>query len=203
MTCFSRISDGAEGDDREYAFQQHAAVSDRLCIRFLIQLLRRRAGGYERVEARDRAAGYGREKDREHVLYAIAIVYRKAGVSREKVRLDIRMGAYDAYDSDSQHRIEQEGRQVVTRLEQDPDRSDGGDGDVETDEPHPCGGGEIQRMPVHADRHAGYDRSDAQDGGGHHGGVTAIYSKSEYDSNKDEEERYHSDRSLCRTLGFI
>ena len=58
-------------------------------------------------------------------------------------------------------------------------------------------------MPVHADRHAGYDRSDTQDGGGHHGGVTAIYRKSEYDSNKDEEERYHGDRSLCRTLGFI
>ena len=39
MACDAGIADCAEGNDGEYAFQEHAAISDRLGIRFFIKLL--------------------------------------------------------------------------------------------------------------------------------------------------------------------
>ena len=39
MACDTGITDRTESDDGEYAFQEHTAVSDRLCIRFFIKLL--------------------------------------------------------------------------------------------------------------------------------------------------------------------
>ena len=38
MARYTGIADCAESDDGEYAFQEHTAVSDRLCIRFFIKL---------------------------------------------------------------------------------------------------------------------------------------------------------------------
>ena len=38
MARYTGIADCAESDDGEDAFQEHTAVSDRLCIRFFIKL---------------------------------------------------------------------------------------------------------------------------------------------------------------------
>ena len=106
------------------------------------------------MESGDSAAGYGSEQNREQQLYAVAVVNRKAGYSREQFRIDIGMSAYNADDGYDQHGIQQEGAQVVTGLQQDPDRGYGSNGDINTDNPHPGTGGEVERMEVHADCHA-------------------------------------------------
>ena len=106
MACFSSVGDSAEGDDSEYAFQKHAAVSNRFCILFFIQLFGSGAGGYERMETGNSAASYGGEQDREQVLGACFIGYNEISECREEIRVDVRMSAYNADDSNDEHCIE-------------------------------------------------------------------------------------------------
>ncbi len=203
MPCFSCIGDGTEGDDCEHTFQKHAAIGDGLCILFFIQLLGSGTGRNERMESGNRAAGNGGEKDGEEVLGTICIMDYKSGVRREKIGVDIRMSTDDADDSHDEHRIEQERGQIVSWLQKDPYRCDGSDGDVKADEPHPGGGGEIERMEIHADVHTESDGSDPHDGGNGHAHVTAVYSKSKDNSYQDEEDGNHGYRSRSGTLRFI
>ena len=101
------------------------------------------------------------------------------------------MSAYNADDGYDQHGIQQEGAQVVTGLQQDPDRGYGSNGNVDANDPHPGTGGEVERMEVHADGHAEHDGNDAQNGRSHHGSMTAVYGKTEYDSDQDEHDGDH------------
>ncbi len=61
---------GAGGDQRQHgdgAFAHHRAVADEAGVGFLPQHLRRGAGGDQRVEAGDRAAGDGHEQERKEL----------------------------------------------------------------------------------------------------------------------------------------
>ena len=106
------------------------------------------------METGDSAAGYSGEQNREQQLHAVAVINRKSGHSREQFRIDIGMSAYNADDGYDQHGIQQEGAQVVTGLQQDPDRGHGSNGNVDANNPHPGTGGEVERMEVHSDGHA-------------------------------------------------
>lgn len=153
--------------------------------------------------SRKSPAGNGREEDREQVLYAVSIVHGEACVSREEVRIDIRMRAYDADDGNDEHRIEKERTQVVTRLEQDPYRSDGSNRDVKADQPHPCRLGEVNRMEVHADAHAEDDSADSHHCGYCHGYMETVYDKAENDGSHNEEHRNHGNGCFDSTLFHI
>ena len=192
------VGNGAQRDNSEDAFQQHAAVSDGFRVTFLVQLLGRRTGRYEGMEARNSTAGDGREENREQEQDAVLRGHGEARESREQVRIDIGMGAENADYGDNQHGIQQEGTQIVTRLEQDPDRGDRGDGDVNADEDHPGLGGEIQRMPIHADGHDEDDGRDAKDRRGYDGGVPVINEDAEHDGDDDEEQGNHGHGGIGR-----
>ena len=56
---------GDERHDADHALAEHRAVADRPDVAFLVDHLRRRPGGDERVEAGNRAAGDRDEHERE------------------------------------------------------------------------------------------------------------------------------------------
>ena len=203
MACFSGVGNGAEGDNGQYAFQQHASIGNGLGIRFFIQLLGGGAGGNEGMETGNSAAGYGGEKDGEQVLGTVSIIHRKSGISREKVRVNIRMGSYNPYDGHDEHGVEQEGGEVVPGLQENPYGSDGSDGNIKADEPHPGMGGKIEGMEIHADGHAEDNGTYAKDGGSHHAGVAAVYRKAKYNGYGNKEQGYHGHGRLGGTLCFI
>ena len=151
------------------------------------------------MEPGNGAAGHGREQDREQEQDTVLRGYGEAREGREQFRVDIRMGAEDADDGDNQHGVQQEGAQVVTGLEQNPDGRDGGDGDVEADNPHPGLRGEVERVEVHADGHDEDDGDDAEDGRGRNGLMAAVYADAEDDGYGDEEQGDHGDGSIRRT----
>ena len=155
------------------------------------------------METGNGTAGYGGEEDGEEVLGTVSIVHSKAGVGREKIGVNIRMGSYDAYYRHDEHGVEQEGGEVVPGLQENPHGSDGGDGNVKADEPHPGVGGEIEGVEIHADGHAEHNGCYAKDGGSHHAGVAAVYRKAEYNGHGNEEEGHHGHGSLGGALRFI
>ena len=56
---------GDQRHDADEALEEHRAVADRPDVAFLVDHLRRRAGGDERMEPGDRAARDGDEHERE------------------------------------------------------------------------------------------------------------------------------------------
>ena len=60
------------------------------------------------METGNSAAGNSGKQDREQQLYAVSVVNCKTGNSREQLRINIRMSAYDTHDSNDQHSIQQE-----------------------------------------------------------------------------------------------
>ena len=203
MACDAGIADCAEGNDGEYAFQEHAAISDRLCIRFFIKLFGRRPRRNKGMEAGNSAACNGSEQNREEELRSVCVVDGEARKSGEDLFINGRMSADDADDGDDEHRVEKERTEVVTRLEKDPDRGDRSDGDINADKDHPCIHGEIERMEIHADGHAQNDRPDAEDGRNDHRRVAAVYGKTENDSDEDKHDGNHGDRCFCRAGSHV
>ena len=145
------------------------------------------------MEAGDSTAGDGGKEYREDVGLAVVGLNERQG-AEGRLRYD------DSYYSDCQHSIEQEGGEVVAGLEKNPDRSYRGDGDVETDNPHPGGVRQVEGVPVHADGDDGNDGDNTEDGGAGHGSVAAIYAEAEDHGDGDEEQGYHSDASLTYAL---
>ena len=109
-------------------------------------------------------------------------------------------GADDGDDSDDHHAIEQEGAQVVTRLEQDPDRQQRSDRDVDRDEEHPEGTAEVQadELAEHNDEN---DADDADDRGRTDLGVLAVHEEAEDSGDDDEEDGGHGRGAVGRIGG--
>ena len=199
------VSDGNQGDDSQNALQQHAAVSDGLCIGFLVQLLGGGAGGNQRMEAGDGAAGDGGEQDGEDGLgdAGSILAVTDHGQANTGGIGHVGMGNDDAQGSDGQHGVQQEGGQIVTGLQQDPHGGNGRDGNVQTNDPHPGGVGQVDGMPVHTDDHAQADGSHTGNGGNAHGRVAAVNHKAEGDGDYDEQQGNHCHGSGGSGSGHI
>ena len=111
--------------DRHEGFHQHAAVADEAGIGLAGDQLRRGARRDQGVEARDRAARDGDEQEREQA----AGPDRTGAVDElgHRRHLHVRGHEGDAERQPDDGADLQEGRQVVARGEEQPDRQDRGD----------------------------------------------------------------------------
>ena len=178
------IRNGDQGHNGQNALDQHAAVSDGLRVGLLIQLLGGGAGGDQRVEAGDSAAGDGGEQHGEHRSgVALGVEHGQA--------VHGGMAHHNGHGRQDQHGVQQEGGQIVTGLEQDPDGGDGGDQNVHAHDPHPRGGGQVDGVEVQADEDDGHDGDHADDGGNADGSVAAVDAVTEDDGDQDEQQGHH------------
>ena len=111
--------------DGDKGLHQHPAVADKTSLPFICQHLRRGAGRNQRMEARNRPAGNGNKQEWEQV----ARPHRTGTVNEFGQR---RHGQRWTHDQNAHRQADngtnlQEGRQVVARRQQQPDRQHGGD----------------------------------------------------------------------------
>ena len=190
------ICDSAQGQHSQDTLQQHAAVSDGLGIGFLIQLLGSRAGRNQRVEAGNSTAGDGGEQNREHGILRVRALEQRQAVHG-------RMGHDHSHHSQRQHGVQQEGGQIIARLQQNPHGGDRSDHNVHAHDPHPGVGGQIERVEVHADGNDGHNGRHTDHRRHAHGRVAAINQDTEGHSNDDKEQRNHGNAGLaggCRHI---
>ncbi|MNF62837.1 hypothetical protein D3C84_445230 [compost metagenome] len=111
---------GNHGHDRHERFHQHAAVTDVASVGFVIQQLRRGAGGNQRVETRHRATGDGDEQEREQT----ALPYRAGAVDElgQGRHFQLGHGHQDADGQGDDGADFQEGGEIVTGCQDQPHR---------------------------------------------------------------------------------
>ena len=149
------------------------------------------------METGDSAASDGDEQSGNHVAKGRDLI-GETGESRDS---HVGVLAHDAcaddtYSSDDHHAVEQEGGQVVTRLEQDPNGSYGSNQNVNCDNHHPSGVGEVNGMEVKADNQAKNDADNACNGSNADGRALAVYKVTEDDSHYNEQNGDHCNRSI-------
>ena len=150
------------------------------------------------MEAGDSAAGDGNEQCREQVAQRGTGRGERIGKACECGHcVDAGMAADDADNCEDHHAVEQEGAQVVTRLEQDPNRRYGCDEDVNAADDHPGLVAEVDRMPVQADIHCNGDQNNADDGGNTERSVSSVNEETEEDCQNDEEDGDHRGAGVC------
>ena len=150
------------------------------------------------MEAGDSAAGDGNEQSREQVAQRGTGRGESIGKACECGHcVDAGMAADDADDGEDHHAVEQEGAQVVTRLQQDPDRRYGCHKDVNAADDHPGLVAEVDRMPVEADVHCNGDQGNADNGGNTERCVSSVDEEAEQDSQNDEEDGDHRGAGVC------
>ena len=165
------------------AFKQHGAVADELSIAFAIELFGGSTGGYQGVEATDSTAGNGYEQHREHRVGAFAGRI-KGGECRQ---LHGRLINCDTNQSECDAGIQQEGVQIVTRLQQNPDRSDGSNEDVNHQDANPYVFGQVQRIHV-AESNCNNQHDNTDNGAYAEAQAAAIYGEAEDNSQDDEQQ---------------
>ena len=150
------------------------------------------------MEAGDSAAGDGDEQRREQVADGAA--GRGNGVIEAGECghcVDAGVAADDADECEDHHAVEQEGAQVVTGLQEDPYRSDGGDENVHAADDHPCLIAEVDGVPVQTENHAANDEGNADNGGNTERSVSSVNEEAEEDSDDDEEDGDHRGACVC------
>ena len=176
-------ADCDEGDDAESRLDDHGAVADGLGILLGVDLLGGGAGSDERMEAGASAAGDRDEQSREERGGAGEVV-----PAAECGDFDGHAGADDTDESNDHHAVEQEGAQIVTRLEQDPDRQQRSNRDIDSNEDDPEGTAAVD-TDVEADENDGNDADDTDDRSRADGNVLAVHEVTEDNGNDNEEER--------------
>ena len=141
------------------------------------------------MEAGDRAAGDGHEQSREHIAKGAA--RRSDGVNEagEGGHVERWMRADDADEREEHHGVQQEGAEVVTRLQQDPHRRDGSHEDVDAADDHPGLVAEVDRVPLDAEPHDHGDGNNADERGHTERRVSAVHEETEEDRQDDEQQR--------------
>ena len=141
------------------------------------------------MEAGDRAAGDGHEQGREHIAKGAA--RRSDGVNEagEGGHVERRMRADDADEREEHHGVQQEGAEVVTRLQQDPHRRDGSHEDVDAADDHPGLVAQVDRVPLDAEPHDQGDGNNADERGHAQRRVSAVHEETEEDRQDDEQQR--------------
>ena len=180
--------DGDQGDDAESGLNDHGAVADDLGILLVVDLLGRSTGADQGVEAGACAAGNRDEQEREERLAGRVLPSVESGAFHGGSAGE--GGADNGDDRNDHHGIEQEGAQVVTRLEQNPDRKQRSNRDVHSNEEHPEGTAEVQ-ADVLTEEDDRDNAENADDGGRADLGVLAIHKETEDCSNDDEEDGGH------------
>ncbi|MCY1402099.1 hypothetical protein D9M71_172310 [compost metagenome] len=131
--------------DRHEGLHQHGAVADVAGVGLAVEQLRRGAGGNQRVEAGHGATGNGDEQEREQA----ALPHRAGAVGElgQRRHFQLRRDDHDADGQGNDGADLQEGRQVVTRRQQQPYRQHRGDGAVGDQHPGDlyAGEGEVRR----------------------------------------------------------
>ena len=139
------------------------------------------------MEAGARTAGNGDEQCREQRAARVG----PAGEGRDfELRFAGEGAADDAEDSQDHHRIEQIAGQVVTGLEQDPDRNKGGHRNVDADEDDPCGTAH-RKADVEAQDDDQDDHSDAHSRRGLGVHAVTVGHQTEADRQDDEQDGNH------------
>ena len=165
------------------AFKEHRAVADELCIAFAIELLRGSTRGYQRVEATDSTASNGYEQHREHRVSAFAGRI-KGGECRQ---LHGRLINCDTYKCESNAGIQQEGVQIVTRLQQNPYRSNGCNEDVNHQDANPYIFSQVQRIHI-TSSNSSNQQNYAENSANTKAQTTTVYGEAEYYSQNDEQQ---------------
>ena len=165
------------------AFQEHGAVTNQLCTLFVIQLLGGGTGGNQGMEAGDSTAGNGYEQHGEHGV--IALRRRIKGGNSRQLNAGLING--DACQSKSDASIQQEGVQIVTRLQQNPNRSDGSDEDISHEDVDPGSLGQNQREHV-TSSDSSYQQYNANTSTNLQVHATAIYAQAKNDSQYDKQQ---------------
>ena len=140
------------------------------------------------MEAGHSAAGDGHEQCGEQIAQRGAGGSQGILEAQESGHIQIGVAADDTHHSQDHHAVQQEGAQVVTGLEQNPHRGDGGHADIQAHDDHPHGVAQIDGMPVQADDHADGDTDNTDNGGNAQRGVAAVYEEAEQDGHHDEHD---------------
>ena len=152
------------------------------------------------MEATDSAAGDGYEQCREQVAKRGTGRSKGVGEAGECGHCgDAGMAADDADNGEDHHTVEQEGAQVVTGLEQDPNRRYGCNEDVNAADDHPGLVAEVDGVPLEADNHGDSDKNNADDGGNTEGCVSSVNEEAEENCQDDEEDGDHRGAGVCST----
>ena len=124
---------GDQRHDRDEGLERHRSIADHAHIGLARDQLGRRAGGNERVKARDRAAGERDEQERKQL--AAEDRARAVDEPGEGGHPDVRLQDADRDREQEDDAELDEGGEVVTRREQQPDRQDRGDEAIADHEP--------------------------------------------------------------------
>ena len=135
------------------------------------------------MEATDSTAGNGYEQHREHRVGAFAGRI-KGGECRQ---LHGRLINCDTNQSECDAGIQQEGVQIVTRLQQNPDRGDRSNEDVNHQDANPNVFGQVQRIHV-ADSDCNNQHDNTDNGADAEAQAAAIYGEAEDNSQHDEQQ---------------
>ncbi len=191
-------TDSDEGDNTESRLNNHGAVADDLSIFLIVDLLGGSTGGDQGVEAGAGAAGNRDEQEREERLAGRVL---PSVESRSFNGCCACKGtAKNSDDSNGHHTIEQEGAQVVTRLEQNPDWQQGCNRDVYCNEDNPEGTAEVESSKL-ADNNNRDDADNTSDGGRADRSILAVHKETEDCSNDDKEDRCHCSGAVCSVGG--
>ena len=150
------------------------------------------------MEAGDGTAGNGDEQSREHIAKGAA--RRGDGVfeAGERRHIQRRVAANDTDDREDHHRVQQERAEVVTRLEQDPNRRDGSDQNVDAADDHPGLVAQVDRMPLDAKPHHQGNGHNTDDRGHADRRISAVHEETEEDGQDDEQQRDDRRRGVGR-----
>ena len=179
---------GNQRDDGQKSLDEHAPIGNGLGIRLFVQLLGRRARGDQRVKSRNRPASHRhKENGKEHPL-ALDAERGKSG------RLHLGAGGEDPRHARDEDHIQQKGAQVVSRLQEHPDRRDGGEEDVHKQYDLPRIAGECRVARQHqwktqSQGNAPGQQRHADDGGQPQRGIEAVHTHAKNDGHHNEQER--------------
>ena len=113
------------------------------------------------------------------------------------------MAADDTDDREDHHRVQQERAEVVTRLEQDPNRRDGSDQNVDAADDHPGLVAQVDRMPLDAKPHHQGNGHNTDDRGHADRRISAVHEETEEDGQDDEQQRDDRRRGVGRGSSHI
>ena len=109
----------AEADCRHERLEEHRAVADRPGVELVLELLARRTGGDQRMEAGARAAG-DRDEEHRHEAAALGRPGRERRIADLRIPGDELVGKDQADRGTEQRHIQKAAAEMATRLEEEP-----------------------------------------------------------------------------------
>ena len=114
-------------------------------------------------------------------------------------KFHIHVGTEDAYDGKDHHAVKQEGRQVVTGLQQHPDRKQRSYRDIHCNEDDPEGTVEVQ-SDVQTEKNDSDNAQNTDDGSRADGEILPINEETENESQHNEQQGSHCGCCVCGNI---